>query len=66
MGKTSISNFIKQPFNLGEIIQRHLQIFRSNQFFRGMNIPESDETISLQQKLPNSSPAIVDFLMVSY
>jgi cyclin-dependent kinase-like len=49
---------------MGDIIQRHVQIFKSNQFFRGMNIPEPEETISLQQKLPNVSRVVIDFLMV--
>lgn len=49
---------------MGEIIQRHIQIFRSNQFFRGINMPEPEEQISLQQKLPNANPVVLDFLMV--
>ena len=32
---------------LGELIQRHKNIFRSNQFFRGINIPECDKMVSI-------------------
>lgn len=43
-----------------------MQIFRSNQFFRGINMPEPEEHIGLQQKLPNANPIIIDFLMVNH
>ena len=49
---------------LGNIIPRHIQIFRSNQFFRGVAFPEPEDVIGLRRKLPNVSAMIVDFLQV--
>ena len=31
---------------LGDLIRRHIDIFRNNQFFRGINIPECDKMVS--------------------
>lgn len=31
---------------LGDLIPRHMQVFRSNDFFAGVTIPETDVTVS--------------------
>lgn len=35
----------------GELLPRHIQIFKANRFFRGMSIPDSEKKDSLEQKL---------------
>ncbi|TKR86603.1 hypothetical protein L596_011165 [Steinernema carpocapsae] len=51
--------FIRIP---GELLPRHMQIFRSNQFFYGLSIPDPDVIQELSSKLPNASPVVIDFL----
>lgn len=41
-----------------------MQIFKSNQFFYGLSIPEPDMLEPLPQKLPNADAATIDFLQV--
>lgn len=41
-----------------------MQIFKSNQFFYGLSIPEPDVLEPLPQKLPNADAATIDFLQV--
>lgn len=36
-------------FISGDLIERHVNIFRSNQFFRGINIPECSRMVSTEQ-----------------
>ncbi|KAI6177908.1 Kinase domain protein [Aphelenchoides fujianensis] len=48
---------------MGNIIQRHVEVFRSNPYFRGLSIPEPEERVDLTQKLPHSDPIVIDFLL---
>lgn len=43
-----------------------MQIFRSNQFFRGVSIPEPEEQLDLKKQLDhyNATPVVIDFLLV--
>ena len=50
----------------GDLIPRHLQIFKSNQFFHGISIPEPETKETLETRLPNADKVIIDFLYVSY
>jgi serine/threonine protein kinase len=59
------TSFLHFKTNLGELLPRHLQIFKSNQFFLGLNIPEPDRVDSLENRMPNGDKNIVDFLHVN-
>lgn len=60
-----LSTFRNNVILTGEITTRHMQIFRSNQYFRGVNIPEPEDFTDLRQRLHSSvPPLVVDFLTV--
>lgn len=63
-GRTDLDQLFLIKQTMGDILSRHVQIFRSNQFFRGMTIPEPQERVDLRQKLPQASPITIDFLLV--
>jgi hypothetical protein len=41
-----------------------MAIFKSNQFFYGLSIPEPESIEPIEQKLPSADPVIIDFLHV--
>lgn len=49
----------------GDLLPRHMQIFKSNQFFYGLSIPEPEHVEALSTKLPNADNVTLDFLNVS-
>lgn len=59
-----VHNFLY--LKLGEISSKHIQIFRSNQFFRGISIPEPEEQLDLKKQMAhyNATPEVIDFLLV--
>ena len=38
--------------NLGDLIPRHMQIFKTNEFFCGLSIPDPGAVEPLEKKLP--------------
>ncbi|CAB3397676.1 unnamed protein product [Caenorhabditis bovis] len=61
-GRSDIDQLYLIRKTLGEFIPRHLSIFRTNQFFFGLSIPEPEHLEPLPSKLPNASSAQLDFL----
>ena len=50
----------------GDLISRHMQVFKSNEFFTGVVLPEPQEQQSLDQKMGKSlNNTGMDFLKVS-
>lgn len=50
----------------GDLIPRHMKVFKNNEFFAGLSIPEPDVRESLEAKMPRDfSPEGMDFLKVS-
>ncbi|KAI6185350.1 Protein kinase domain-containing protein [Aphelenchoides besseyi] len=62
-GRTDQDQLFLIKQTMGDITPRHVQCFRSNPYFRGLSIPEPEERIDLTQKLPNSDPLVIDFLL---
>ena len=54
-GRSDVDQLYLMKKTLGDLIPRHVDIFRSNQFFRGINIPECDRREPLKQKYSASS-----------
>lgn len=53
------------PFVAGDLISRHMQVFKSNEFFCGVVLPEPQEQQSLEQKMGKTLNNIgMDFLKV--
>jgi len=61
-GRSDVDQLYLIRKTMGELLPRHLQIFKSNQFFHGLNIPEPDRVDSLENRMPNSDKNIIDFL----
>ncbi|XP_023212142.1 cyclin-dependent kinase-like 4 isoform X2 [Centruroides sculpturatus] len=53
-GKSDVDQLYLICKTLGNLIPRHIQIFKSNDFFSGVNIPEPDSRESLESKMPPS------------
>ncbi|XP_076366351.1 cyclin-dependent kinase-like 4 isoform X1 [Tachypleus tridentatus] len=53
-GKSDVDQLYLIRKTLGDLIPRHMQIFRSNDFFAGVNIPEPEVRENLDHKLPKS------------
>ena len=52
--------------NLGDLIPRHMQIFKSNEFFCGLSIPDPGTIEPIEKKLPKEIAGVdgVDFMKV--
>ncbi|GFQ71009.1 cyclin-dependent kinase-like 1 [Trichonephila clavata] len=51
-GKSDVDQLYLIRKTLGDLIPRHMQVFRSNDFFAGVTIPETDVRESLESKIP--------------
>ncbi|PIC26839.1 hypothetical protein B9Z55_019291 [Caenorhabditis nigoni] len=61
-GRSDIDQLYHIRKTLGEFLPRHISIFRTNQFFFGLSIPEPEHLEPLPSKLPNASSGQLDFL----
>ncbi|EFP08871.1 hypothetical protein CRE_18002 [Caenorhabditis remanei] len=61
-GRSDIDQLFLIRKTLGEFLPRHVSIFRTNQFFFGLSIPEPEHLEPLPSKLPNASSGQLDFL----
>ncbi|XP_054714546.1 cyclin-dependent kinase-like 4 isoform X2 [Uloborus diversus] len=62
-GKSDVDQLYLIRRTLGELIPRHMQIFKKNDFFSGVTIPEVDVRETLESKFsPNISEQEMDFL----
>lgn len=53
------------PF-AGDLSPRHMQVFRANEFFRGVTLPQPDSIEPLENRLPKQcGAAAIDFLKVN-
>ena len=53
-------------FILGELLDRHMQVFSTNSFFKGMTIPIPERMEPLKSKNQNISAQAMSFLEVRY
>ena len=51
-GKSDVDQLYLIRRTLGDLLPRHINIFRTNEFFAGVAIPEPDVIETLQQKIP--------------
>ncbi|XP_015921945.2 cyclin-dependent kinase-like 4 isoform X2 [Parasteatoda tepidariorum] len=62
-GKSDVDQLYLIRRTLGELTQRHLQIFKKNDFFNGVSIPDVDVREALESRLPHNITADeLDFL----
>ncbi|CAJ0558101.1 unnamed protein product, partial [Mesorhabditis spiculigera] len=62
-GRSDIDQLYLIRKTIGDFLPRHLSIFRSNQFFYGLTIPEADSEEPLTTKLPKATSTQIDFLL---
>ncbi len=65
-GKSDVDQLYLIRRNLGDLIPRHMQIFKANEFFCGLSIPDPGAIEPLERKLPKelAGAAGVDFMKV--
>ena len=51
-GKSDVDQLYLIRKNLGDLIARHMQIFKANEFFCGLSIPDPGTIEPLEHKLP--------------
>ncbi|XP_072437354.1 cyclin-dependent kinase-like 4 isoform X1 [Chiloscyllium punctatum] len=63
-GKSDVDQIYLIIRTLGKLIPRHEHIFRNNQFFQGVNLPEPDpeDMEPLEDKFPNLNPHALTFM----
>ncbi|KJH46523.1 kinase domain protein [Dictyocaulus viviparus] len=61
-GRSDIDQLYLIRKTIGELLPRHMTVFRSNQFFFGLSIPEPDQHEPLSLRLPNATSVQLDFL----
>ncbi|EPB74764.1 kinase domain protein [Ancylostoma ceylanicum] len=61
-GRSDIDQLYLIRKTIGELLPRHMSVFRSNQFFFGLSIPEPEQQEPLPLRLPNATSVQLDFL----
>lgn len=62
-GKSDVDQLYLIRKTMGDLIPRHMQIFRTNEFFAGVTLPMPDVRDPLETKMPKStSREAIDFL----
>ena len=66
-GKSDVDQLYLIRRNLGDLIPRHMQIFKSNEFFCGLSIPDPGTIENIERKLPKELAGAdgVDFMKVN-
>lgn len=63
-GKSDADQLYLIRCTIGELLPKHMNVFRSNEFFKGITLPapQPHETSPLTEKVPNVPYMIIDFL----
>ncbi|KAF4527212.1 hypothetical protein B566_EDAN006138 [Ephemera danica] len=65
-GKSDVDQLYLIRKSVGDLLPRHMMIFKTNEFFSGVTLPEPDTPESLESKLPKTAPPeALDFLLIS-
>ena len=66
-GKSDVDQLYLIRRNLGDLIPRHMQIFKQNEFFCGLSIPDPGTIEPIERKLPVelAGQEGIDFMKVS-
>lgn len=63
-GKSDVDQLYLIRCTVGDLLTRHMQAFKSNDFFQGVILPQPQQLIPLEVKLPMCSSTVIDFLKV--
>ncbi|XP_029794411.1 cyclin-dependent kinase-like 4 [Suricata suricatta] len=61
-GKSDVDQLYLIIRTLGKLIPRHQSIFKSNQFFHGISIPEPEDMETLEEKFSEAQPMSLNFM----
>uniref|UniRef100_A0A250XYX8 cyclin-dependent kinase n=1 Tax=Castor canadensis TaxID=51338 RepID=A0A250XYX8_CASCN len=61
-GKSDVDQLYLIIRTLGKLIPRHQSIFKSNQFFHGISIPEPEVMETLEEKFSDAHPVVLNFM----
>ncbi|XP_057414697.1 cyclin-dependent kinase-like 4 isoform X2 [Balaenoptera acutorostrata] len=61
-GKSDVDQLYLIIRTLGKLIPRHQSIFKSNQFFHGISIPEPEDMETLEEKFSDVHPVALNFM----
>ncbi|KAM7079332.1 cyclin-dependent kinase-like 4 isoform 3-T4 [Molossus nigricans] len=61
-GKSDVDQLYLIIRTLGKLIPRHQFIFKSNQFFHGISIPEPEDMETLEEKFSGAHPKALNFM----
>lgn len=64
-GKSDVDQLYLIRCTVGDLLPRHMQAFKSNDFFQGVILPQPQQLIPLEVKLPMCGSVIIDFLKVT-
>jgi len=61
-GRSDVDQLYLIRKTLGDLLPRHMQIFSTNSFFKGLSIPEPDRLEPLEEKFPNVHADAMSFM----
>ncbi|XP_028372275.2 cyclin-dependent kinase-like 4 [Phyllostomus discolor] len=61
-GKSDVDQLYLIIRTLGKLIPRHQSIFKSNQFFHGISVPEPEDMETLEEKFSEAHPMTLNFM----
>lgn len=61
-GRSDVDQLYLIKKTLGDLIPRHMQVFSTNQFFKGLQIPQATSREPLELKFPNISSQALNFM----
>lgn len=65
-GKSDVDQLYLIRCTVGDLLPRHMQAFKCNDFFQGITLPVPQQLIPLEIKLPTCTTAALDFLKVRH
>lgn len=63
-GKSDVDQLYLIRCTVGDLLPRHMQAFRNNDFFQGVILPVPHQVQPLEAKLPMCTAVTLDFLKV--
>ncbi|XP_044745349.1 cyclin-dependent kinase-like 4 isoform X1 [Coccinella septempunctata] len=61
-GKSDVDQLYLIRCTVGDLLPRHMQAFKNNDFFQGIILPTPQQLIPLESKFPTTSETTIDFL----
>lgn len=63
-GKSDVDQLYLIRCTVGDLLPRHMQAFKTNEFFRGVQLPVPQQMYNLEDKLAMCTDKVLDFLRV--